>query len=197
MATVAVVPFMLICSTRSLHVTRGLVRQCGRTTRMNPQPSDHCKGHASAGDVAGALHDASEALRLAGSLFGVAPDPAAAATSASGAGACPDQGSADAGTAALETAGGASTSATSAGLDGARQAGAGAGLAAAPAARGMGWWQAAAGYLGGLLLASELAEAAGAPDDAAGAAREGRRLVRLDLDTLSVLQASPHGRGMC
>ncbi|KAK9822647.1 hypothetical protein WJX81_003434 [Elliptochloris bilobata] len=87
-----------------------------------------------AGDVAGALHDASEALRLSGSLFGILSDRPAP-------GAAPAEPPAGAG-----------------------------------GAGGAGWWRAAADYLGSLLQAGELAEAAGAPDDAAAALREGQRL---------------------
>ncbi len=43
---------------------------------------------------------------------------------------------------------------------------------------GAGWWRAAGAYLGALLQAGELAEAAGAPDDAAAALREGGQLAR-------------------
>ena len=97
-----------------------------------------------AGDVAGALHDASEVLRLSGSLFGVLTDAAPAGASAD-----------------------APTAPEGLGTP-----------ARAAAVREAGWWRAVADYLGSLLQAGELAEAAGAPDDAAAAFREGRRLVQ-------------------
>ena len=97
-----------------------------------------------AGDVAGALHDASEALRLSGSLFGVVADAAPAGTPADSSPAPEGMGT----------------------------------PARAAAVCDAGWWRAAADYLGSLLQAGELAEAAGAPDDAAAALREGRRLVQ-------------------
>lgn len=99
---------------------------------------------SAAGDVAGALHDASEALRLSGSLFGVVADAGPAGTPA-------DSPTAPEGVGHL---------------------------ARAVAVCDAGWWRAAADYLGSLLQAGELAEAAGAPDDAAAALREGRRLVQ-------------------
>lgn len=99
---------------------------------------------SAAGDVAGALHDASEALRMSGSLFGIVTDAAPAGTPA-----------------------GAPTAPEGSGIP--------ARLAAICDA---GWWRTAADYLGSLLQAGEQAEAAGAPDDAAAALREGRRLVQ-------------------
>jgi len=91
--------------------------------------------------VARALHDATEALRLAGALFGLAADGGGAAGPAA-----PSTGAA--------------------------------GPAPAVAGDGAGWWRAAGAYLGALLQAGELAEAAGAPDDAAAALREGGQLAR-------------------